>query len=225
MNLDRRHYMTLISRAGLLIMTLVVGCSGPQFVPDITLPQARPIIDATAEFHDLYPAPSLLSGKESFGLDSPKAKHVEPSELTDMVEAELMTALDDAGVFTRVTRFDPQPDLILTGRINSLHERLRPQLWSKLPYVDTVAQVLNMKTHITTGEADLTIFVLKPNGELIGKYAGRSTFKETFNPTKDVPPGARLNRALSEAVEQIQEKLVRDAHLRTVASLIQSRND
>jgi hypothetical protein len=226
MNPDRRHGMSLRSRLGLLMAILSVGCSGPEFVPDITLPQARPIIDATAEFHDLYPAPALLSGKESFGLDSPKAKHVEPSDLTDRVEAELMAALNDAGVFTRITRFDPEPDLILTGRINSLQERLRPQIWSKLPYLGTVAQVLDVKSHISSGEADLTLFVLKPNGELIGKYTGRSTFKETFNPTKDVPPGARLNHALSEAVEQIQKKLVEDAHLRTVAaSLSQSRKD
>jgi len=205
--------------AGSLFLTiLAVGCNRPEFVPDITLPQARPIIDATAEFHDLYPARSLASGKETFGLDAPKAKRVEPSALTDQVETELMTALDDAGVFTRVTRFDPNPDVVLAGRINALHERYRPQIWTKLPYVDTVAQMLAMKTHISSGEADLTLFVLKPTGEVIGQYNGKSSFKESFNPTHDVPPGSRLNRALSEAVQQIQEKLVRDAHLRTLAS-------
>ncbi len=205
----------------LFLATVAGGCSRPAFVPDITLPQARPIIDATAEFHDLYPARDLASGKETFGLDAPKAKRVEPSALTDQVEAELMTALDDAAVFTRVTRFDPNPDVVLAGRINALHERYQPQVWTKLPflpYVGTVAQMLAMKTHTSSGEADLTLFVLKPTGEVIGQYHGKSSFKESFNPTHDVPPGSRLNRALSEAVQQIQEQLVRDAHLRKVAS-------
>ena len=208
----------MIAGLSLFLGALAIGCSGPEYVPDITLPQARPIIDATAELHDLYPARSLASGKETFGLDAPKAKQVEPSALTDQVEEELMAALDDAGVFTRITRFDPNPDVVLTGRINALHERYRPQIWTKLPYVDTVAQILAMKTHISSGEADLTLFVLKPTGEVIGQYNGKSSFKESFNPTHDVPPGSRLNRALSEAVQQIQEKLVRDSHLRTVAS-------
>jgi len=205
----------------LLMAAFAVGCSRPEYVPDITLPQARPIIDATAEFHDLYPARDLASGKETFGLDAPKAKRVEPSELADQLETELLTALDDAAVFTRVTRFDPNPDVVLTGRINALHERYQPQVWTKLPfipYVGTVAQMLAMKTHTSSGEADLTLFVLKSTGEVIGQYNGKSSFKESFNPTHDVPPGSRLNRALSQAVEQIQQKLVQDAHLRTVAS-------
>jgi hypothetical protein len=202
----------------LLLAAVAAGCSGPEYVPDITLTEARPIIDATAEFHDLYPAPALVSGKQTFGLDSPKAKHVEPGVLTDRVEAELLDAFDQAGVFTRITRFDPQPDVILTGRINHLYEHYRPQIWTKLPNVGWIAQILSVKTHVSSGEADLTVFILKPNGELVGTYTGSSSFKETFNPTGAVPPGARLNRALSEAVKEIQEKLVRDGHLRKVAS-------
>ena len=76
---------------------------------------------------------------------------------------------------------------------------------------------LDMKTHVSNGEADLTIFVLTRSGELVGTYRGESTFKENFNPTGEVAPGARLNRALSEAVQQIQQKILRDAHLRTLA--------
>lgn len=49
-----------------------------------------------------------------------------------------------------------------------------------------VAQVLDMKTHVSSEEADFT--------------------------------GARLNRARSEAVKEIQQKLVRDADLRRIVS-------
>ena len=197
------------------------GCSKAEFVPDITLPQVRPIIDATAEFHDIYPAPPLASGKENFGLTGPDAKHVAPRELALHVRDELLDAFDQAGVFSRITTFDREPDLILTGRINALYEHYRPRLWTRvpLPYVGKVAaDLLDLKTHATNGEADLTLFLLTTDGKLIGTYRGSASFDENFNPTGEVAPGERLNRALTEAVQQIQQKMLQDARLRTVAS-------
>ncbi len=217
----------MVTTMSLMLVSLATGCGGPKYVPDITLTQTGPIIDAVAEFHNLYPAYPLLSGKESFGLDAPKAERVEPSDLIRQVESELLKELDAAGVFSRVTRFDPNPNVILSGRITALHEHYRPQIWAQIPdgipYVGTIAQILKMKTHVSSGEAHLTIFVLTPTGEVLGTYTGRSTFKETFNPTHDVPPGARLNRALSDAVHQIQDKISRDAQLRKLASRQDSR--
>jgi hypothetical protein len=218
-----RIILTTIS----MLVIVVTGCGGPKYVPDITLIQTGPIIDAVAEFHSLYPTYPLLSGKESFGLEAPNAEGVEPSELTRQIESELVKALDAAGVFSRVTRFDSHPDVILSGRITALHEHYRPQIWAQvpgaIPYVGIIAQLLRMKTHVSSGEAQLTIFVLKPTGEVLGTYTGKSTFKETFNPTNDVPPGARLNRALSEAVHQIQDKISSDVQLRKLASWQDSR--
>ncbi len=201
-----------------MLVILVTGCGGPKYVPDITLTQTGPIIHAIAEFHSLYPADALLSGKEPFGLDAPKAERIEPGELTRQVESELLKELEAAGVFSRVTRFDPHPDVILSGRITALHEHYRPQVWAKIsdfvPYMGSVAQLFRMKTHVSSGEAKLTVFVLKPTGEILGTYTGRSTFKETFMPTKDVPPGARLNQALSDAVHQIQDEIAHDKQFR-----------
>ena len=219
--------MTRIVFIGMfMLVILATGCGGPKYVPDITLTETGSIIDAIAEFHNLYPAYALLSGKEIFGLDAPKAERVEPSELTRQVESELVKELDAAGVFSHVTRFDSHPDVILSGRITALHEHYRPQTWAKIPdfvpYVGIIAQLLRLKTHVSSGEANLTLFVLKPTGEVLGTYTGKSTFKETFNPTKDVPPGARLNRALSEAVHQIQDEISRDGRLRKLSSRLDS---
>ena len=198
------------------------GCAKFEYVPDITPIPARPIIDAIAEFHDIYPVPALISGKEAFGLTGPDAKQVAPQVLTDQVEDELLEAFDQAGVFSRSTKFDRHPDFILTGRINALHEHYRPKLWTKVPYlvpyVGTVADFLDMKTHVSSGEADLTVFVLTRNGEIVGKYRGESSFRESFNPTGEIAPGDRLNLALTDAVQQIQEKILHDARLRNIAS-------
>jgi hypothetical protein len=203
----------------LLIAT--VSCTKAEFVPAITLPEARPIIDATAEFHDIYPAPPLVSGKESFGLTGPDTKQIPPRILAGRVRDEMLAAFDQAGVFSKITTFDQEPDFVLTGRINSLYEHYRPRMWTRLPlpYAGQIAaDLLDLKTHATNGEADITLFLLTRGGKLIGTYRGSSSFDENFNPTGEVAPGERLNRALTDAVQQIQNKMLRDARLRTAAA-------
>lgn len=201
-----------------VLAAAVLGCGKPEYVPDIRVVQTHRLIDATAEFHDVYPAPALVSGKESFGLIEPNTAKVSPSVLTKQVEQALLNSFDQAGVFSKLVTFDPHPDLVLTARINSLHEHYRPQIWTKLPYAGTIATVLDLKTHVSSGEADLTVFLLTSSGKLVGTYRGSSSFNERFNTTGEMSPGTRLNQALSEAVQEIQGQILGDARLRTVAA-------
>jgi hypothetical protein len=206
------------------LIILSSGCVGGQkYVPNITLTKTGPTIDAIAEFHNQYPTYPLLSGKKRFGLDAPTVERVEPSELTRQVENEFLTKLDEAGVFSRITRFDPNPDVILSGRITALHEHYRPLSWATMkdlfPYGGKIAQLLRLKTHLSSGEVHLTLLVLKSTGEILGTYTGKSSFNETFTPIKNnPPPGTFLNRALSEAIHQIQDRLLHDTELRKFAS-------
>lgn len=202
----------------LLLAAAVLGCNKSEYVPDIRVVQAPRIIDATAEFHDVYPAPALVSGKESFGLIEPNTAKVAPSVLTAHVEKALLDAFEQAGVFVKLVTFDPHPDLVVTARINSLHEHSRPHLWTKIPYAGPIANVLDLKTHISSGKADLTVFLLTSSGKLVGAYRGSSSFNESFNPTGEKSPGTRLNDALSVAMQEIHDQILGDARLRTVAS-------
>lgn len=213
----RRHGPRCLLACAVLIAS-VLGCSKSGYVPDIRVVQTHRIIDATAEFHDVYPAPALISGKERFGLIEPNTAKVAPSVLTEQVEQALLASFDEARVFSKLVTFDPHPDFVLTARINSLHEHYRPQIWTKLPYVGTIATVLDLKTHVSSGEADLTVFLLTSSGTLVGAYRGSSSFNERFNTTGEMSPGTRLNHALSEAVQEIQDQILGDARLRTIAA-------
>jgi hypothetical protein len=195
-----------------------VACGGPTYIPDITVSPENRTIDAIAEFHSWYPAPQLLSGKERIGLASSSDKPTDVRQVAAEVESALLEELQSAGIFTRVSRYDPDPDIIVSGRINALHEHYRPQAWTYLPYVDVMTWLFDVKTHVSSGKADLTLYVLKANGELVGTYHGSSKFYESFHPTKEAPPGARLNQALSDAVRQIHDKLLHDAQLKKIAS-------
>jgi len=214
----------IVSPCLVMFLIFVSGCGGERkYVPTITLTKTGQTIDAIAEFHNFHTVYPLMTGKQTFGVDAPTTKRVEPSELIQQVENEFVTKLDEAGVFSRVTRFNPEPDLILSGRIMALHEHYRPQSWATMkdlvPYGGTIAQLLRLKTHVSSGEVHLTLFVLKSTGELLGTYTGKSSFNETFTPVKNnPPPGAFLNRALSEAVHQIQDGLSHDMELRKVSS-------
>ena len=194
------------------------GCSKSGYVPDIRVVQTHRLIDATAEFHDVYPAPALVSGKERFGLIEPNTAKVAPSVLTEQVEQALLVSFDEARMFSKLVTFDPHPDFVLTARINALHEHYRPQIWTKLPYAGTIATVLDLKTHVSSGEADLTVFLLTSSGTLVGAYRGSSSFNERFTTTGEMAPGTRLNHALSEAVQQIYDQILGDARLRTIAA-------
>lgn len=209
----------------LFAVIMASGCGGKHtYIPNITLTKTAPTIDLVAEFHNLYPSFALLSGKETFGLDAPAAERMDPTEFARELENEFLTKLDAVGVFSRVTRFDPHPHVILSGKIMALHEHYRPQRWATIkdavPYGRKIAELLRLKTHISTGEVHLTLYVLKATGEVLGTYRGKSSFHETFSPHEheDVPPGTFLNRALSEAVHQIQNELSQDAELIKAAS-------
>jgi hypothetical protein len=214
----------IVCRSLFLLIILFGGCAREhKYAPNLTLTKTGPTIDAVAEFHSLYPAFELMSGKEKYGLYASTTERVQPSELTDQVEHEILTKLDVAGVFSRITRFDPHPDVILTGRITALHEDYRSERWATMtdavPYSGKLAQLLRLKTHVSSGEVHLTLLVLKSTGEVLGTYTGKSSFKESFTPSEAGPlPGTFLNQALSDAVHQIQIELSHDVELRNVAS-------
>ena len=197
---DTASYRLMIRIVFPCMFTLIIlttGCGGQKYVPDITLTNTGPIIDAIAEFHNLYPAYALLSGKETFGLDAPKTERVEPSELTSQVESELLKELDAAGIFSRITRFNQNPDVILSGRITALHEHYRPQTWAKIPnffpLVGMITQILRLKTHVNSGEAHLTLFVLKSTGEVLGTYpANLFSKRPSILPKRSLPVPASI---------------------------------
>ena len=198
---------------GVLALTLLAGCR-TEYVPDLWVKGSVLPIPMIAEFHPpLRLAPALQRGKEPFGVVAPDSTNPTAIQLRDRIESLLVEELRQARVFADLTYFAPKPDLVMTGRLDSFHERYQPHLWTYVPFVDKVVQHLHLKSHESRGEVALTLFLLKSSGEPIGSYSGRATFNESFRPTDAMPPGARLNEAFAQALRQILDAWMSEPQL------------
>lgn len=200
---------------GLLAITIVSGCS-TKYEPQLLLPPStfNRTIDATVELHPLQAAEGLRSGHSTYGVVADDYVNRPPSKMSQAITAEVLNELSSSGVFRRISLFDPDPDLVLTGRIERFYEHDRRKLWTYVPYYsDRLAGLFRLNTYMSSGEVQLTLMLLKPTGQLVGTYVGRAQFDEDFTPNDEVRPGGRLNRAFSDAVAQIRDEMLSDSNL------------
>jgi hypothetical protein len=198
-----------------MLIALVGGCS-TTYEPRLILPPAalNRSIDANVEVHPFIASEDLLSGHSTYGLVAEDYVNRPPSQLTQALTDQVVAELSAQQVFRKVSTYDPQPDLMLTGRIDQFFEHDRRKIWTFVPYYsDKLASLFRVNTYTTNGEIQITMMLLKPSGELVGSYAGRSKFGEDYTPNNEVRPGDRLNRALGKALAQIRDEMLSDETL------------
>jgi hypothetical protein len=198
-----------------LLIALIEGCS-TTYEPHLILPPAafNRAIDANVEVHPFIASDDLLSGHSTYGVLAEDYVNRPPSQLTQALTDQVVAELSAQQVFRKVSTYDPQPDLMLTGRIDQFFEHDRRKIWTFVPYYsDKLASLFRVNSYTTNGEIRLTMMLLKPSGELVGSYTGRSKFDEDYTPNSEVRPGDRLNRALGRALAQIRDEMLSDATL------------
>lgn len=189
-----------------------IGCAQP-YTPTVDLSESPATIPIVVELHRFKESPNVRVPGQPYGLVAPGIKPATPGELADPITDAVLEDLQNSHVFEHIDTFDEHPDVILTGTINKFYEAYRPKVWTKLPYAKTVAKLVEADTHTARAEVDLEIVVLGANGVRIGTYRGHAAKTDDFVPNEHNKPGARLNWALSEAVHQVREALIRDERL------------
>ena len=170
--------------------------------------------DSSTAFSRFIASDELLSGHSTYGVVAEDSVNRPPSKLTQALTEQVVAELSAHHVFRKVSTYDVEPDLILTGRVERFFEHDRRKLWTLVPYYsDKLASLFRVNTYRTNGEIRLTMMLLKPTGELVGSYTGRSTFNEDYTPNSEVRPGDRLNRALGQALAQIRDEMFADPAL------------
>ncbi len=200
---------------GFFLLAVLGGCS-TTYEPHLILPHAEfnRSIDATVEVHPFIASDDLLSGHASYGVLADDYVNKAPSKLTQALTEQVVAELSAHSVFRKVTTYDPDPDLILTGRVERFFEHDRRKLWTFVPYYsDKLAGLFRVNTYTTNGEIRLTMTLLKPTGQVVGSYIGHSKFSEDYTPNSEIRPGDRLNRALGQALAQIRDEMFSDEAL------------
>lgn len=209
--------MTMIMYKALqaFLLVLLMGCS-TTYEPHLVLPPAEfdRSIDATVEVHPFVATDDLLYGHSNYGVVADDYANKPPSQLTQSITQQVTAELAAQRVFRKVSTYDPEPDLILTGRIERFFEHDRRKLWTFIPYYSNkLASLFRVNSFKTDGEIHLTLTLLKPTGEIIGSYVGHASFNEDYTPNGEVRPGDRLNRALGQALAQIRDEMFADPTL------------
>jgi hypothetical protein len=212
-------FMKRVPPSGKLILMLVAvaamaGCS-TTYKPQLALPPASvdQSIDAGVELHPLVASEDIRSGHSTYGVLAEDYENPPPSKMSNAVTAEILHQFTANRVFRRISMYDPNPDLILTGRIDRFFEHDRRKVWAYVPLSNKVANLFRLNTYMGSGEVHLTMTLLHPSGEPLNTYVGHAKFKEDFTPNDETEPGGRLNRAFSEAINQIREEMLADPKL------------
>lgn len=209
----------VVSPPGMLILMLtavaaIAGCS-TAYTPQLRLPPASldQSIDAAVELHPLVLSEDVRTGHSKYGVVAEDYTNPPPSKMSEAVTAEILNEFTTSRVFRRISTYDPNPDLIMTGRIERFFVHDRRKLWTYIPLSRKVANVFGTNTYMGSGEVHISMKLLKPSGEQVNTYVGHAEFEEDFTPHDETEPGWKLNRAFSEAVEQIRQQILGDPKL------------
>jgi hypothetical protein len=189
---------------------LLDDISAPIILPPASVDQS---IDATVELHPLVISEDIRTGHSKYGVLAEDYKNPPPSEMSEAVTAEILNEFTVNRVFRRISTYDPNPDLILAGRIDRFFEHDRRKLWAYVPFSRKVANLFGVNTYMVSGEVHIIMKLLNPSGEQLNTYVGHAKFEEDFTPHDETEPGWQLNRAFSEVVNQIREEMLADPKL------------
>lgn len=172
--------------------------------------QVQPFRDATPP-EDKEPASAW-----SLAQTSPR---VMEGDLGALVTKALIADFSATSVFRAIHGHQSSPDLILSGTIRRFYGEVSLPSWLRLPGMSWMAHAYWVPFQEWEGEVELEISLATADGRLIGTYRGHADYAEVaaregvYWSMPLYPAHVRLNRAFTEAVEQIRDHMFRDRAL------------
>lgn len=185
------------------------------YVPTIALTESPRTIEASAQlgpFENNIPPtdPDHARG------DLEVTKTAMEGELTDLVQQAVLADFRTNSVYRSVRLHEKHPDLVIQGHIYQFSEFRSKPWYAKIPLIGR----LFSDSERIEGGVSLDLRVASLDGLLIGIYSGQFRFPAETSSSPSARkrhriPGQELNRAFTEAVKQVRNKMLADEELVT----------
>jgi hypothetical protein len=189
---------------------ILLSACAQHYTPKISLGQSPETIPLRVELRTLKDPPEPTHPGQAYGVVAEDVKGSERGDLSGPITQAILTDFRENFVFEQIDSHVEDPDAILTGTINTFYERYDPKGWTQVPGGKSLAKLMDVATYSGTTEVDLALVLRKSDGTRIGVYHGHAAKTDEFIPDKQNKPGARLNWALSKAIQEIREALLSD---------------
>lgn len=221
----RRYYIGM-SHASLVGVPRVLTVAGIAFLLTACAIPYKPTLKLEATFHTI-PARVLVQPLRDASPPDDKQDFTEASfsqTSPDMMEGDLSTLVTKAvvadfsatGVFRTLHRNQTSPDLVLSGTIHRFYGQVSIPSWLRIPWMSWAAHAYWAPFQQWEGEVDLELVLATPEGAVLGTYRGQAEYSQVegrdhhYWSMPFYPAHARLNRAFTEAVEQIRDQMFGD---------------
>ncbi|MBM4134944.1 MAG: hypothetical protein FJ245_14410 [Nitrospira sp.] len=215
--------MSRYSLAGAL--DLLIGVGGILLLAACAIPY-KPTLKMEATFHTI-PARVLVQPLRDASPPDDKHNASEASlsqtgpdsiegDLSALVTKAIVADFSATGVFQTLHRNQQNPDLILSGTIHRFYGEVSTPSWLHIPWMSWAAHSYWVPFQEWEGEVDLEVTLSTPDGKLLGTYRGQADYAQLEGRDHHYwsmplyPAHARLNRAFTEAVEQIRDQMFGD---------------
>jgi len=202
--MGRRGFAARLLTA-VLVGALLPGCTATRFVPQASSGPS-PVTIAARVTVDPFTAAA-----EAFDAD------VVPVDPATNVRDALISDFSTGQVFTDIGASLPNADLVLRGEVRALYGRYGTTTAGWLSLLTLwVAAYTGIPLNYSEGAADLHVTIARPDGAVVGQYAGRSTFDRTYSINDDLSAGLSkvtqigVDQALSQALEHIRDQILQD---------------
>ncbi len=134
-----------------------------------------------------------------------------------------MADFSATAVFQSIRKGEDHPDLILSGTIHRFYGQATIPSWLLIPGLGWAVNTFASPVQEWQGTVDLELTLARPNGQIVGTYRGHAVYQEIADHDSRYwsmplyPAHVRLNRAFTEAVQQIREQILRDRDLLTAS--------
>ncbi|MFM8551191.1 MAG: hypothetical protein ACKOCD_02595, partial [Nitrospiraceae bacterium] len=137
-------------------------------------------------------------------------------DLSTLVTKALVADLSATGVFQTLHRNQTNPDLVLSGTIHRFYGQVSIPSWLHVSWMNWATHAAWVPFQEWEGEVDVEVVLSTPGGAVLGTYRGQADYSQVEGRDHHYwsmplyPAHARLNRAFTEAVEQIRDQMFLD---------------